>query len=151
MMPSEFMYDIGYNIGDRVIVKAYEDIPTESRTKGMARLCGKIGVITDKLYSECFDGFVYKIHFDDFETPSKKLWSDECFMRYSVPTATYHYEFDYLDNVVVAKFYEVKGDTKTEIERGHGHIIHEGARGVAQASAYALKKIFEKMNGGTLI
>lgn len=39
-----------YNIGDRVIIKPYEDIPTESRSKGMARLCGKVGTITDKLF-----------------------------------------------------------------------------------------------------
>ena len=32
--------------------------------------------------------------------------------------------------------------------RGHGHIIHEGAMGIAQASAYALKKIWQKMEGG---
>jgi hypothetical protein len=142
--------EVIYNIGDRVIIKAYEDISTESRTKGMARLCGKKGTITDKLYSECFDGFVYTIKFDDFEVPSKKRWTGDCFTRHTEPTTTYHYEFEYLENVVVAKFYEVKGETKTEIERGHGHIIHEGAKGIAQASAYALKKIFEKMNGGTL-
>lgn len=52
--------------------------------------------------------------------------------------------------MVVAKFIETKGDTETELGRGHGHMIHEGALGIAQASSYALKKIFEKMNGGTL-
>ena len=37
-----------YNIGDRVIIKAYEDIPTESRSKGMAKLCGKVGLCTQE-------------------------------------------------------------------------------------------------------
>lgn len=146
MKPSEVIY----NIGDRVIVKEYADIPVESRTKGIARLSGKIGTITDKLYSECFDGFVYNIKFDEFELPSKKLWTDDCFTYHNEPTTTYCYEFDFLNDMVVAKFYEVKGDTKTEIERGHGHIIHDGAKGIAQASSYALKKIFEKMNGGKI-
>ena len=134
-----------YNIGDRVVIRAYEDIPSESRTRAMGRLCGKKGTITDKLYSECFDGFVYAIKFDDFELTSKKLWTEDCFNMLTEIPVRYEYEFDYLDNVVVAKFYEVKGDTKTEIERGHGHIIHEGALGIAQASAYALKKIWQKM------
>ena len=139
-----------FNIGDRVKVKEYYDIPVEFRNQGVARLCGKIGTITDKLYSKCIEGYVYTIKFDDYDAPSKKLWSEECFTHYEEPATTYHYEFDFLDNVVVARFYEVLGDEPTEIGRGHGHIIHEGAKGVAQASAYALKKIFEKMNGGSL-
>lgn len=139
-----------YNVGDRVVIKAYEDIPTESRTKGMARLCGKKGTIVDKLFSHCFDGFVYSIQFDDYETPSKKLWTEDSFyILCEIPTE-YEYEFDYLENVVVARFYEVRGGVKTELMRGHGHIIHKGANGIAQASAYALKKIYEKMNGGEL-
>lgn len=139
-----------YNVGDRVVIKAYEDIPTESRSKGMARLCGKKGTIVDKLYSHCFDGYVYSIQFDDFEIPSKKLWTEDTFYILTEIPVEYEYEFDYLENVVVVRFYEIKGDVKTEIMRGHGHIIHEGAKGIAQASAYALKKIFEKMNGGEL-
>lgn len=59
------MTKLTYNIGDRIIIRAYEDIPAESRTKATGRLCGKKGTITDKLYSECFDGFVYAIKFED--------------------------------------------------------------------------------------
>lgn len=140
-----------YRIGDRVIIRAYEDVPVESRTKGMARLSGKKGTIVDKLYSECCDSFVYVIKFDDFDIPSKKMWTEDLFYLLLEIPVKYEYEFDYLEDVVVAKLYEVKGETKTEIERGHGHIIHEGAKGIAQAASYALKKIFEKMNGGTLI
>lgn len=139
-----------FNVGDRVVIKEYKDIPVESRNKGMAKCCGKVGTITDKLYSNCIGGCVYSIHFDDYEKVSNKLWSEECFTHCIESITTYHYEFDVLDNVVVARFYEVTEDSKTEIGRGHGHIIHEGAKGIAQASAYALKKIFEKMNGGTL-
>lgn len=142
--------EIVYNIGDRVLIKAYENIPSESRSKGMARLCGKKGTISDKLYSSCFDGFVYIIKFDEFDLPSKKMWTEDTFYLLKEIPVEYEYEFDFLEDVVVAKLYEIKGDVKTEIGRGHGHIIHEGARGIAQASSYALKKIFENMNGGTL-
>lgn len=145
-MSNEFTY----NIGDRVIIRSYEDTPVESRTKGTARLSGKKGTITDKLYSECFEGFVYVIKFDDFDILSKKMWTEDMFYLLIDNPVKYEYEFDYLEDVVVAKLYEVNGETKTEIERGHGHIIHAGAVGIAQAASYALKKIFEKMNGGTL-
>lgn len=61
---------------------------------------------------------------------------------------TYRHEFDYLDTVVVARFFEVHEDgTEVELARGHGHIIHEGAIGIAQAASYALKKVYEKCGG----
>ena len=71
----------------------------------------------------------------------------ELLVPYVEEVVTYYHEFDYLDNVVVARFYEVKGEEMTEIARGHGHIIHEGALGIAQASSYALKRIYQKING----
>ncbi len=142
--------DTVYSIGDRVVIKAYKDIDPMLRTKGSARLCGMVGTITDKLYSEQIDKFVYRVQFDDYIKESCKLWTDDFFVPYSNPIVSYEYEFDVLDNMVVARFYEIVGDEKTEIARGHGHIIHEGAIGIAQASSYALKKILEKMNGGLL-
>lgn len=140
-----------FNIGDRVIVRPFEEIPTESRTRAIGRLSGCKGTIVDKLFSQSFDGFVYTIRFDDFALESKKLWTEDMlYLLVDVPK-TYEYEFEYLEDVVVAKLYEVKGETKTEIERGHGHIIHEGVLGISQAASYALKKIFERLNGGTLV
>ena len=140
-----------FKIGDRVKVKEYSQIPEDYRNNAISRLSGKFGTVTDKLYSEVNDGFIYRIHLDEYPRPSNKLWTEEQIELYVEPTAEYKFEFENLDNVVVATFYEVVGETKTEIARGHGHIIHEGALGIAQASSYALKKLFEKMNGGTLI
>lgn len=139
-----------FKIGDRVKVKEYADIPEDYRTQGVARLSGEIGVVTDKLYSEGNNGFLYTIKLDNYDKPSKKLWSEECLDKYVETSVEYKFEFEYLDNVVVAIFYELGEDSKTEIARGHGHIIHEGSLGIAQAASYALKKMFEKMNGGKL-
>ena len=60
---------------------------------------------------------------------------------------TYKYEFEHLENVVVARLYEIKGDVVTEVARGHGHIMHDGVIGVAQAASYALKRIYEAVGG----
>lgn len=139
-----------FKIGDRVKVKEYADIIEAHRTKGVARLHGKVGTVTDKLWSEVNGDFIYRVHFDGYERPSNKMWTDKQLFILIKKPVEYKFEFEYLDNVVVAVFYEVVGDTKTEIARGHGHIIHEGALGIAQAASYALKKMFEKMNGGTL-
>ena len=140
-----------FKIGDRVKVKEYANILESYRTKGVARLSGEIGTVTDKLYSEVNDGFIYRVHFDGYDRPSNKLWIEGYLDKYVEPSSEYKFEFECLDNVVVAICYEVVGDTKTEIGRGHGHIIHEGALGIVQASAYALKKLYEKMNGGRLV
>lgn len=137
-----------FKIGDRVKVKEYASIPEAYRTKGAARLSGEVGTVVDKLYSEGAGCFIYRVHFDGYDRPSNKMWTEhQLYILLEIPTE-YKFEFEYLDNVVVAVFYEVKGDTKTEIGRGHGHIIHEGALGIVQAASYGLKKMFEKMNGG---
>ena len=34
--------------------------------------------------------------------------------------------------------------------KGHAHLLHDGVVGYAQAASYALKKIYEKLNGGLL-
>lgn len=133
-----------FNIGDRVRIKDYNEIPTTLRNKGMARMCGELGTVTDRLYSEGEGCYLYSIDFDNF-VKSTKMYEDELLTLYVEDPVTYCHEFDYLDNVVVARFYRVKGEEKTEIARGHGHIIHEGDLGIAQASSYALKKIYEKV------
>ena len=137
-----------FEIGDIVRVKDYNDIPTDDRSQGLARLCGEIGEIVDKLYSKSLDRYVYTIKFDNYDSTSKKLWISSQIEPWMEDEVTYQYEFEYLDNVVIAIFYEVKGDQKTELGRGHGHIIHDGAMGIAQASSYALKKLYEKMTDG---
>lgn len=138
-----------YKIGDRVRIKNYEDISPENRSKGKARLCGKSGTIVDKLYSESSVEVVYRIQLDDYEQPSRVLWHEDCFIP-DRKIVGYSYDIEILDNVVVVRFYEEEDALKTELARGHGHIIHEGAKGIAQATSYALKRIFEKLNGGSL-
>lgn len=129
-----------FNIGERVRVK--------SNSKRGARMVGSVGTVEDKMFSAKVGAFLYEINFDEFER-STKLWSEEDLELYS-DNVTYYHEFDYLDNVVVARFYELRDDVETEIARGHGHIIHEGAVGIAQAASYALKKILENLNNGKL-
>jgi hypothetical protein len=70
----------------------------------------------------------------------------DCDYRYTaeekVPPSRYFHEITYLDNVVLVVLYEATEGGKVELARGHGHIIHEGAAGVTQATSYALKRIW---------
>ena len=151
-----------WNIGDRVKVKDWCDIDDCLKTKrtdanphywstGKARNCGLIGRIVDRLYSEAFDCYVYTVQFDGQDIPSRSKFDCDAFESVpDVPEAKYHYNIQETDGLVVAILYETVGDEEKEVARGHGHIIHDGVNGFAQASSYALKKLYEKINGGSL-
>ena len=134
-----------FNIGDKVRIKDYTNLTDFTKNKGVARIAGKEGVVIDKLYSEAHSRFIYRLQLDGYAVPSNAQYDADSLSPIEDEPVTYCHEFDYLENIVIARFYKVKGGVKTEIMRGHGHIIHEGDLGVAQASSYALKKIYEKM------
>lgn len=133
-----------FNIGDRVRIRSYDELPDEVKTKSAGTLCGKEGEIVDIVFSNAKHRLFYCIHIDGYDKPSAKMFTEDSIdFVPEVVECTYRYEFDYLENVVVARFIEIDGNgNETEIERAHGHIIHEGARGIAQAASYALKQIW---------
>lgn len=134
-----------FRIGDRVRIRAFDDLPEEYRKNGIARMSNQAGTVEDRMYSEGTGKYMYRIKFDNFEK-SLKLWAED-YLEPLREDVGYCYEFEHLSNVVVARLYEIKDDIKTEIAIGHGHIIHEGAVGVAQAASYALKRIYLKLGG----
>ena len=121
-------------VGDRVVSKLYN----------------LEGIVEDRLYSRKKSEAVYLVHFDG-----------------EIPFSAPHYEHD-LDvvafdkkyrwevfqadnNVVTAVMYEEVNGVEREVDRKHGHVIHDGAIGFAQAASYAMKKIYIGMNEGKLI
>lgn len=134
-----------YSIGARIRVRDYNDIPEEHQTKGVAKMCGEIGTIEDVFYSEAQQCDLYVIQFDNF-SKSTKLWKEELLEEVD-EAVTYEYEFEYLENLVVARLYEIKENSKVEIAKGHGHIFHDGVVGIVQASSYALKRIYYQIAG----
>ena len=61
------------------------------------------------------------------------------------PQSRYFYKITYLEEIVLCILYEATEGGKVELARGHGHIIHEGAEGVAQATSYAMRRIWNQM------
>lgn len=138
-----------FKIGERVRVRRYEDLPDDIKNKGIAKHAGDDGEIVDIMYSNAKDCEVYRIHFDGYDRPARTDFPEGSFDLISdLEAAQYTYEFEYLENLVVARLYEVKGDEKTEIAKGHGHVFHDGVFGIAQAASYALKRIAIDLNGG---
>lgn len=139
-------------IGSNVRIKSYYDLPTEYQTKGMARIAGKRAEIVDKVYSEAKGDYFYRLKVDGYKSVSAVEFTEDTVEYISWgEEPTYRYEFEFLDTVVVATLYETdyKGVEK-QIAKGHGHIIHEGQIGIAQAASYAVKRIYEALNGGAM-
>ena len=130
---------MSFNIGDPVIKK--------SKFFGEK----EIGTIVDKMYSEVDRKFIYKVRFERSKIPF--IFNEEELELYEEDVkADVHYivETEILENVAVVKILkrEENSTVREEIVRGHGHIIHEGDVGIVQALSYALKKAYEKINGG---
>ena len=121
---------MAFNIGDRVVIRSFEFGETAPRT------------IVDKFYSEKFSQFRYMLE------DSEQIFSEAELEIATAPEAEHSYEFkfDIVGNVVIAMMYS-DGE---EISSVHGHVIHSGKIGVAQAASYALKKIYLEMNGGKM-
>lgn len=131
-----------FNIGDRVRVKSYNKLPEGNKNKGIARIQGLDGEIVDKLWSGAKGCTIYRVHLDGMSVPSKvDFQSDSLDLITELAKTSYTYEFEFLDNLVVARLYDVSDDTKVEIAKGHGHIFHEGIYGIAQAASYAMRQI----------
>lgn len=152
-----------FNIGDRVRVKDYEQIADHLKTKntdndpslwnaGKAKCCGLKGEIVDIMYSTAYEKYIYRIHFDGQEERSRADFTDEALELLQEDTVTYHHDIDYAeDNVVIAIMYEDHKDgSSKEIARGHGHIIHEGALGIAQATSYAMYRLYKRVEENNL-
>lgn len=121
---------MAFNIGDKVVVRSIEFGDSAPRT------------IVDKFYSEKFCEHRYMLE------DSGLIFSEAELEIAATPEAEHSYEFkfDIVGNVVIAMMYS-DGE---EIARGHGHLIHSGEIGIAQAASYALKKIYLEVNGGKM-
>lgn len=101
---------------------------------------GDVGMVEDILVSHRKATFAYVVKFDG-HPEMDALYSENSLEEFVEPV-TYGYEIECLDNIVRVRLYELRGESKTEIARGHEYIVHEGALGVAQAASYALNRIF---------
>ena len=109
-----------YKIGDRVRVRQYEDLPEETKNIGLGKQAGKEGIIVDILHSSIKNCEVYRITFDGCNMPSRTDFVEGTFdLTSELEKPTYDIEFEYLENLVVARLYEYKDDNKKLVARGH--------------------------------
>lgn len=127
------------NIGQKVKIKKLDKLPVEMQNRTYAGMAGQAAVIIDRIYSEAQQAHSYKLQLDLSKTVPTATFPEEALeLVVEEEPAEYAHEIEYLDNVVLVRFYEIRDGKKIELARGHGHIIHAGAIGVAQATSYAM-------------
>ena len=62
---------MGYNIGDRVKVKEYKELPEAYQSRSLAKVAGKCGVVVDVLNSTAVGTTVYLLKLDGSRCVSK--------------------------------------------------------------------------------
>lgn len=106
----------------------------------------RVGFVSDVLQSRK-GGVLYEVQFDGEYEPCETFFEEDSLEKIIVADPTISFKVDVAENVVIAIM--MQGDR--QIARGHGHIIHDGSVGVAQAASYAMKKAYEFLNGGSMI
>jgi hypothetical protein len=137
------------NIGQTVRIKKFTELPADLQTQKFIGLAGFEATIVDRLYSEARLGYVYTLRLTGAKTIPTTLFPEETLdlVEEEEEPAEYIHEIEYLENVVLVIFYKVQNGEKTEIARGHGHVIHEGMRGIAQAASFAMKRCYAEIEG----
>ena len=121
---------MAYNIGDRVSVKGQE------------------AFITDRMYSEKSDKYFYSIRYNGHQEEQDDLYDDSELQPYVEEKVEYDLKMDISEGVVIFSVVEIKGDKRSLVARGHGHMLRNDLLGVLQASSWAARKAFTELNGG---
>ena len=103
-----------------------------------------MGKVIDVMYSASKDKYTYEV--SNEEGGSDLFGEDEL---KPAPKKDYSMEIkiDIANNVVIATLYESAGGVQKPIHKGHGHLIHEGEIGIAQAASYACYRLYKSMGG----
>lgn len=131
------------NIGDKVVISH----------SPMAHATGKKATVIDRMYSELANSNVFRVQIDGVRYPEATTYKESDLSLANDSTlnySAYKVEVEVAENIVVATMYKIDNGKKEIVNCGHGHIMHDGCIGIAQATSYACKKLYERINGGSL-
>lgn len=120
---------MAFEIGDKVIVS-------------MALNRSEKGIVWEVLKGTASDTRIYGIKLKNGESTWAK--EEDVAPAYVEQNFTFEVDIPSEKNIVIVK---MMADGK-EIGRGHGHLIHAGATGIAQAMSYACRRIWNDLTYG---
>ena len=121
---------MAYNIGDKVLVGE------------------SVAFITDRMYSEKSDKYLYSIRYSGRREEQDDLYDDGELKPFVEEKVEYELKMEISEGVVIFTAIEIKGDKRTVVSRGHGHMLRDDQLGVLQAASWAARKAFTALNGG---
>ena len=116
-----------FQMGDRV------KIPSKANT---------IGTVCDIWHSLVQSKLMYAV---DIEGGIRGLYAEEQLEPAPIPV-DYSFEAHVEGNVAVVTMMATQGEKTWVYARGHAHILHDGAVGMAQAVSFAAKRMFESLD-----
>ena len=130
-----------FNVNDRIVVANYEEMPNDAKSRGMGRVCGKHGVVVDRVYSAATKQHHYKVQLDDFQTVSTVRFSDD--MLELEKPKEHEVQITIADTLVIARIFSPSGQMLAE---GHGHVFGgKSSERIAQATSYACHRMWNAM------
>ena len=123
------MTEAKFKIGDRV-KPIHRDIVLE---------------VMDAFYIIRSEKWFYEVR--DNETMTDGTYGEENLELAPAKEFSMDIKIDIANNVVIATMYESVGGVQKPIHKGHGHLIHEGEYGIAQAASYACMRLYKSMGG----
>ena len=105
-----------------------------------------VGKVTDVMHSAYKDAYTYEV---TNQESAVQLFAEDELELASQKGYSMTIQIDVASNVVIATLFEETDDTMRPLAKGHGHMIHNGELGVAQAASYACKRLYESL-GGTI-
>ena len=116
-----------FQMGDRV------KIPSKANT---------IGTVCDIWHSLVQSKVMYAV---DIEGGIRGLYAEEQLEPAPIPVE-YSFSATVENNVAVVCMIAAQGEKACVYARGHAHILHDGAVGMAQAVSFAAKRMFESLD-----
>lgn len=126
-----------FKIGDRVKI-----IPNQ-----------EYGIITDIMFSYKHKQNIYEVFSDDVDGDVFLGTYIACDLEPAPKPRDFSMDIkiDIAQNIVIATLYENLGDLGNKpLRKGHGHIIHDGELGIAQAASYACRRLYESLGGNCI-
>lgn len=103
------------------------------------------GEVTEVIWRASKDEWIYEVL--DHGTGLKKLFPERELKGAPEKEYSMYIKIDIAQNVVIATLYEASGDQMKVICKDHGHLIHDGEVGIAQAASYACNRLWRKIGG----
>lgn len=129
------MMEAKFKIGDRVKI-----LPNN-----------EFGIIADIMFSYKYKENVYEICTeDDSDRFLGKFVASDLAPAPKARDFSMEIKIDIAQNVVIATLHESVGGAQKPLRRGHGHIIHDGELGIAQAASYACRRLYESLADSTM-